>query len=95
MITTREALPADAAFIAHHAYRLLDFKLPKWREHEKTEMVQADIHHITRALEAADPNDCVFMAEDETSKPIGFLRMVIVTDYYTGEQHAHVKCILW
>ena len=94
MITIREALPADAAFIAQHAYRLLDFKLPEWREQKKDEMIQADIHHITKALEAADANDCVFIAEDETGKPIGFIRIVMHEDYYSGEQHAHVNDIV-
>ena len=94
MITIREALPADAGFIAQHAYRLLDFKLPEWREQEKNEMIQADINHITKALEAADANDCVFIAEDETGKPIGFIRIVMQADYYSGEQHAHVNDIV-
>ena len=94
MITIREALPADAAFIAQHAHRMLDFKLPEWREQEKTRMIQADVHHITKALKAADANDCVFIAEDKTSKPIGFMRMVIQADYYSGEQHAHVNDIV-
>jgi len=94
MITIREALPADAAFITQHAHRMLDFKLPGWREHEKNQMIQADIHHITKALEAADANDCVFIAEDETGKPIGFIRMVIQTDYYSGEEHAHLNDIV-
>ena len=94
MITIREALPADADFIAQHAYRLLDFKLPEWREQEKSEMIQADIHHITKALETADANDCVFIAEDETDKPIGFIRIVMQADYYSGQQHAHVNDIV-
>ena len=94
MITIREALPGDAAFIAQHTHRMLDFKLPEWREQEKTEMIEADIHHITKALEVADANDCVFIAEDETSKPIGFIRMVLQEDYYSGEQHAHVNDIV-
>ena len=94
MITIRKALPADAAFIAQHAYRLLDFKLPEWREQKKNEMIQADIHHITKALETADANDCVFIADDETGKPLGFIRIVMHEDYYNGEQHAHVNDIV-
>src|ERR1700741_1396546 len=94
MITIREAIPADAYFIAQHAYRLLDFKLPEWREQEKSEMTRADIHHITKALETANSNDCVFIAEDETGKPVGFVRMVMQADYYSGERHAHVNDIV-
>ena len=94
MITIREAIPGDAAFIAQHTYRMLEFKLPEWREQEKKEMVQADVHHITKALEAADTNDCIFIAEDETGKAVGFIRIVMHEDYYTGEQHAHVNDVV-
>jgi GNAT superfamily N-acetyltransferase len=90
----RKALPADATFIAQHAHRMLDFKLPEWREQEKNEMIRADIRHITKALQASDEDDCIFIAEDETGKPTGFLRMTMLEDYYTGEQHAHVNDIV-
>ncbi|MEO6456138.1 MAG: GNAT family N-acetyltransferase [Ginsengibacter sp.] len=94
MITVRKASQVDATFIAQHAHRLLDFKLPEWRKDEREDMVKADIHHITKALRTDDADDCVFIAEDETAKPIGFLRVVMQTDYYTGEQHAHVNDIV-
>jgi GNAT superfamily N-acetyltransferase len=94
MITIRNALPGDAAFIAEHAHRMLDFKLPELRAKEKDEMIKADIHHISDALQAADENDCVFIAEDGASKPIGFMRLVMLTDYYTGEQCAHINDIV-
>src|SRR5438045_4586683 len=94
MITVRKALPGDAAFIAEYAHRLLDFELPAWRSKEKNEMIKADIHHITKALQAANANDCVFIAEDAAGKSIGFIRVVLQTDYYTGEQHAHVNDIV-
>jgi GNAT superfamily N-acetyltransferase len=93
-MTIRKALPDDAAFIAEHAHRLLDFKLPGWRVNEKDEMVKADIQHITKALAANNANDCVFIAEDELNKPTGFVRVVLQTDYYTGKQHAHVNDIV-
>lgn len=94
MISIRKALPGDAAFIAEHAHRLLNFNLPKWRVNEKEKMVKADINHITKALENNAANDCVFIAEDASNKPIGFIRLVLQKDYYTGEQHAHVNDIV-
>jgi GNAT superfamily N-acetyltransferase len=94
MATIRKALPEDAAFIAEHAHRLLDFELPGWRVKEKNEMVKADIGHILKALQADNENDCLFIAEDAAGKPMGFLRVVMLADYYTGEQHAHVNDIV-
>jgi len=94
MITIRKALPGDADFIASHAHRLLNFNLPGWRANEKDKMVQADIQHITQALLKGDPEDCVFMAMDAESRPCGFMRVVLLKDYYTGEKHAHVNDIV-
>lgn len=90
MITIRKAVAEDAEFIAKHAYRLLEFDLPSWRKEERNEMTKADIQHITTSLLAGKPDDCIFIAEDELNKPCGFIRLVIQTDYYTGEPHAHI-----
>jgi GNAT superfamily N-acetyltransferase len=90
----RKAIPEDASFIAQHAHRMLDFKLPYWRANEKDIMVKADIHHLTKALQASDENDVMFIAEDESNKPLGFVRVNMQTDYFTGEEHAHVNDIV-
>lgn len=93
MITIRKALPVDAEFIASHAHRLLNFNLPAWRANEKEKMIQADTKHITNALLKDDPDDCIFIAIDE-ERACGFVRIVLLKDYYTGEQHAHVNDIV-
>jgi ribosomal protein S18 acetylase RimI-like enzyme len=94
MITIRKASSADADFIASHAHRLLDFSLPGWRIKEKDKMIQADVQHITKALLKDDPDDCVFIAIDAFNKACGFIRVVLQTDYYTGERTAHVNDIV-
>jgi len=90
----RKAMPEDAPFIAQHAHRMLDFKLPDWRANEKDIMVKADINHLTKALQASDENDAMFIAEDESNKPLGFVLVNMQTDYFTGEEHAHVNDIV-
>jgi ribosomal protein S18 acetylase RimI-like enzyme len=94
MITIRKASPDDASFIAAHAHRMLDFNLPGWRSNEKDKMVKADINHLTKALQANGENDAMFIAEDESQTPLGFLRVNMQEDYFTGEQHAHVNDIV-
>ncbi|MEP6682643.1 MAG: GNAT family N-acetyltransferase [Parafilimonas sp.] len=94
MITIRKAIPEDAIFIAAHAHRMLDFKLPGWRANEKDIMVQADINHLTKVLQTNDENSSMFIAEDESKTPLGFLRVNMQEDYFTGEQHAHVNDIV-
>lgn len=93
MIIIRKASIDDASFIAQHAYRLLDFDLPSWRENNKEKMIQADVNHISKALQSSNTDDCVFIATD-SDKPIGFIRLVMQTDYYTGQRHAHVNDIV-
>jgi len=94
MITIRKALPHDAIFIAGYAGRMLEFNLPEWRAPEKDVMIQADINHLKRALQADDTNDAVFIAEDDLKNQLGFLRVNMQEDYFTGEQHAHVNDIV-
>ncbi len=36
----------------------------------------------------------MFIAEDESNKPLGFVRVNMQTDYFTGEEHAHVNDIV-
>jgi ribosomal protein S18 acetylase RimI-like enzyme len=93
-MTIRKAQPDDAAFIAEHAHRMLDFDLPAWRANEKDIMVKADINHLTKALQTNNENDVVFIAEDESNNPLGFVRVNMQTDYFTGEEHAHVNDIV-
>ncbi len=94
MIILRKATSADATFIAQHARRMLDFKLPGWRANEKDVMIKADINHLTKALQTNDENDSIFIAEDELNNALGFVRVNIQTDYFTGEQHVHVNDIV-
>ena len=72
---------------------MLDFNLPDWRANEKDKMVKADINHLTKALQTNDENDAMFIAEDESNNPLGFVRVNMQTDYFTGEQHAHINDI--
>lgn len=92
MITTRRASPDDLPFINQHAYRLLEFGPPHWRE--QGAMTLADQEHLRNALLAADPDVALFIAEDEHNRPCGFIHLTMHTDYYTGERHAHLTDIV-
>ena len=94
MITVRKSVPGDAVFLAKHAYRLLQFDLPSWRNNERDEMTKADIRHLSNALTSADPDVEIFIAVDSSGQPCGFIHVVMQTDYYTGEPHAHLTDIV-
>ena len=85
-------MPEDADFIAAHAYRLLDFGPPEWRDKEP--MTRADIKHIITAMQSNDPDIAVFIAIDDKGEPCGFLHLTMQNDYYTREQHAHITDIV-
>ena len=88
MITIRKAVPGDLNFIEAHAYRLLDFGPPDWRN--QAEMTPADIRHISDALLSDDPKRQVFIAIDETAERIGFSHLTLQQDYYSNEWQAHL-----
>ncbi len=94
MITIRNGLPEDASFIAAHAYRLLEFGPPTWREQDHDQMTLADINHITDALTAYDPARSVLVAIDESGLPCGFIHLTMQPDYYTKELNAHITDIV-
>lgn len=94
MITIRNARPDDEEFIKAHAYRLLEFGPPAWRVQEHDQMTEADIRHILKALRSSDPDNPVFVAIDDSGNRCGFLHMIMDTDYYTGESHAHLTDIV-
>jgi ribosomal protein S18 acetylase RimI-like enzyme len=92
MITIRTSTPEDAEFIAAHAYRLVEFGPPDWRNQES--MTRADIKHINSARQSNNPDIAVFIAIDNIGEPCGFIHLNMQTDYYTDEQHAHITDIV-
>lgn len=92
MITIRKATGADETFISEHAYRLVEFGPPKWREQKM--MTQADTKHNIAAVKSDSPDTEVFIAVDNEGERCGFLHMTMQTDYYTQERHAHITDIV-
>jgi hypothetical protein len=62
MITIRKSTPDDIEFIKAHAYRLVQFGPPGWRDQEV--MTQADIKHNTAAIQSGNPDTEIFIAID-------------------------------
>ncbi len=90
----RKATLADIPFVEAQAYRLLEFGPPSWRSGDTIAMTQADINHIKSAMASTSGEKEVFIAEDEAGNRVGFLHLTMQTDYYTGEQHAHITDIV-
>lgn len=93
MISIRKSTADDIPFIKSHAYRLLEFGPPSWRE-EISLMTEADIRHNTNAILSNDPDIGTFIAVDDEENQFGWIYLTIQTDYYTKERHAHITDIV-
>ena len=89
-VRIRPAVPADREWILAHASRLHDFGPPPTREREV--MDEAVRRAISAGLDG-QPGAAVMIAEVGAERR-GFLHMQTVTDFFTGEAHAHVSDIV-
>lgn len=83
----------DIEWILPLVPRLHEFGPPPWRTKEEmdageTAVVRAAITHPT-----ADSAMLVARAAGDAT-PLGFIHMVTVTDYFTGEHHGHVSVLV-
>lgn len=88
-IAIRPAAPADADFILALAPRFVGFRLPRGRRRRETLAgIRAD---IARALHAAQADSPFFVAEDAAGQRVGFVHLVLQSDFFTGTPACHVS----
>jgi ribosomal protein S18 acetylase RimI-like enzyme len=92
MITIRKSTEADIDFISKHAYRLIEFGPPAWRDANL--MTAADIRYNIAAIRSNDPDVGTFIAIDAKGERCGFIYLHLDTDYYTKEKYAHISDIV-
>lgn len=80
---------SDTNFIESLIPRFSEFDLPAWRQ--KEEIDNANLASLKKAMESPEPGSAVFIAEDETGKPAGFLHLQIQTDYFNGSNIAYIS----
>ena len=69
--------------------RLHDFGPPPWRPRDQ--MDRAVAVDIASTLEAPDGTAAVFVVEDSGGRPLGFVHVRTLSDYFTAEPHGHVS----
>lgn len=85
----RPATADDEAFILSLAPRFVDFPLPEWRQHDAClKGVEADLRQ-----HASDPPDssALFIAEDGAGRPLAFLHLQTLEDFFTGRLNCHIS----
>ena len=90
----RPAVPADREWILPLVPRLHEFGPPPWRPVDV--MDAAERGTVAAALDGPRDDAALFVAEDAAggaasrSTPLGFVYVVTMADFFTGERHGHV-----
>src|ERR1041384_2701405 len=90
-ISLRPARVDDAEWIVALVPRLHEFGPPAWRTVEQ--MNAAERADIGKALESLDDETQTLVVAERSQDgvPLGFIYTATAVDFFTGEQHAHVK----
>lgn len=88
-IQIRTFKPSDGEFIISLAARFSEFDLPEWRL--RPEIDNANRAVLQKALDQPEPDSTLFVAEDETGRPVGFIHLQTQIDYFTGEKHGYIS----
>lgn len=88
MVTLRRALPADEATLLGLSTRLGEFPVPPWRTAH--EIATADHPILLAGLRAPTGDNALFVADD-LGTLLGFVFVVVRTDYFTHERYAYVE----
>jgi ribosomal protein S18 acetylase RimI-like enzyme len=88
VIQVRQFEPTDRDFIRSLIPRFSEFELPTWRR--KSEVDSATQMSLQKALEEREPGSAIFIAEDETGTPAGFIHLQTQIDYF-GEKHGYIS----
>jgi ribosomal protein S18 acetylase RimI-like enzyme len=92
-LVMRPATEDDAEWIFSQVPRLHEFGPPPWRTIEQ--MNAGEIADLRAALSRdEDPDRLFVIAQRSEGTPLGFLYAVTLTDFFTGERHAHISDIV-
>jgi ribosomal protein S18 acetylase RimI-like enzyme len=88
MVTLRRAVSTDEPALLRLTTRLGDFPVPPWRT--AGEIATAD-HPILVACLRSPTTDTALFVADELGTLLGFVFVVVRTDYFTHERYAYVE----
>ena len=89
IIHIRTFKPTDSAFILSLVSRFSEFEIPDWRSDQEIDNANRTL--LQKAMKHPKPDSAIFIAEDETGIPAGFIHLQTQTDYFNGEKHAYIS----
>lgn len=90
-ISVRSFIPQDKEFVLSLVSRFSEFELPKWRQTD--EIDNTNRAALAKAMEQLEPESAIFVAEDETTGPVGFIHLQTRIDYFSGEKQGYISDI--
>ncbi|HEU4648329.1 MAG TPA: GNAT family N-acetyltransferase [Gemmatimonadales bacterium] len=88
----RPARPADRPFVLELCHRLGEgFPLPSWRRPD--EVARSEQAALEEFFAGRADGGAVLVAEDPAGTPLGFVYLLVLTDYFRQEPHAHVSIL--
>lgn len=85
----RQAEANDEPFVTSLAERFVSFDLPVWRERgECANGIRQDLHGN---LADPPPTSWLYVAEDDAGKPVGYLHLQKLKDFFTGRVKCHIS----
>lgn len=80
---------ADAGFVTSLATRFSDFPLPEGRpRHEVDEFFRGKLR---KAVEEPQADAAIFVAEDESGRPVGFVHVQTENDHFDGHKQGLIS----
>jgi hypothetical protein len=80
---------ADREFIISLAGRFSEFELPEWRVNE--EIDDANRNSLEQAIKQLEPDSAIFVAEEESGAPAGFIHLQTQTDFFIHEKPGYIS----
>ncbi|ERJ12776.1 GNAT family N-acetyltransferase [Haloplasma contractile] len=91
-LNIRKMKDQDVAFIIDLSTRFNEFEMMNWRDHEK--MKQAQLEMAKEAVAKSDSDSDMYVVEDESKTPLGYLHMTKQIDYFTDEHKGYISSIV-
>ena len=85
----RPAVSEDRDFIVGLSARFAESRLPPWRSFES--IVAGTARHLDAALASSGPRSQILVALGEDEASLGFAWVVLVEDFFTGEDVAKIS----
>jgi ribosomal protein S18 acetylase RimI-like enzyme len=87
-VRIRQARSDDKDFILDLVPRLIEFGSVPGRE--TADLIARDRAVLSAILEQPSADAAMFIADDDEGRPLGFIHLTTVDDYYTNRSAAHI-----